>query len=177
MSFIILADTREQQPYSFPCATNRKALAAGDYSVEGLEERVAVERKSLSDFVHTVIHDHARFGREMLLLSTYDAACVVVEADLDAVLRGPGVPADNIAPIRGEEHEGIPAAFRRDYANPGTGRRDELRGASPESVLGAALHITLRYGVPVFWCGSRQAARVFTEMYLRMAARAKEVQG
>jgi ERCC4-type nuclease len=142
MNFTIVADTREQQPYSFPCATNRKALAAGDYSVEGLEERVAVERKSLPDFVHTVIHDHARFGREMLLLSTYDAACVVVEADLDSVLRG----------------------FRT----------DDLRGASPESVLGAALHITLRYGVPVFWCGSRQAARAFTEMYLRMAARTKE---
>ena len=139
MDFIIVADTREQHPYSFPCATNRKALAAGDYSVEGLEDRVAVERKSLTDFVHTVIHDHARFGREMLLLSTYDAACVVVEADLDAVLRG--------------RHG------------------DDLRGAKPESVLGAAMHISLRYGVPVFWCGSRQAARAFTELYLRMAVR------
>ncbi len=137
--FQICIDTREQQPYSFPCATNRKALAAGDYSVAGQEERIAVERKSLHDFVHTVIHDHERFGRELLLLSTYDAACVVVEADLDAVLRGL--------------------------------RADDLRGARPESVLGAALHISLQYGVPVFWCGSRQAARAFTEMYLRMAVR------
>jgi ERCC4-type nuclease len=143
MDFIIVADTREQHPYSFPCATNRKALAAGDYSVEGLEDRVAVERKSLADFVHSVIHEQERFGREMLLLSTYDAACVVVEADLDAVLRG--------------------------------SRGDDLRGAKPESVLGAAMHITLRYGVPVFWCGSRQAARAFTEMYLRMAVRGREV--
>jgi hypothetical protein len=53
-------------------------------------------------------------------------------------------------------------------------RGDDLRGASPESVLGAALHISLQYGVPVFWCGSRQAARAFTEMYLRMSARTKE---
>lgn len=139
MSFAIVTDTREQQPYSFPCAAKRKALAAGDYSVEGLEERVAVERKSLPDFVHTVIHDHERFGREMLLLSTYAAACVVVEADLDAVLRGQ--------------------------------RQEDLRGAKPASVVGAAQHIHLRYGVPVFWCGSRQAARAFTEMFLRMAAR------
>ena len=139
MNFVIVADTREQHPYSFPCATNRKALAAGDYSVEGLEDQVAVERKSLPDFVHSVIHEHGRFGREMLLLSSYAAACVVVEADLDAVLRG--------------------------------SRGDDLRGAKPESVLGAAMHITLRYGVPIFWCGSRQAARAFTEMYLRMAVR------
>lgn len=139
MSFVIIADTREQQPYDFPCETVRRALVAGDYSVEGLEDQVAVERKSLSDFVHTVIHDHERFGRELLLLSTYAAACVVVEADLDAVLRGL--------------------------------RQDDLRGVKPESVLGAALHVTLSYGVPVFWCGSRQAARAFTEMFLRMAVR------
>jgi len=139
MSFVIIADTREQHPYEFPCATNRKALAAGDYSVEGLEDRIAVERKSLSDFVHTVIHDHERFGRELSLLSRYDAACVVVEADLDTVLRNQ--------------------------------RSDDLRGAKPESVLGAALHVSLQYRIPVFWCGTRQAARAFTEMFLRMAAR------
>jgi len=144
VAFVIVADTREQHPYSFPCATNRKALAAGDYSVEGLEDRVAVERKSLPDFVHSVIHDHARFERELVVLSSYEASCVVVEADLDAVLRGT--------------------------------RGDDLRGARPESILGAALHVTLRYGVPVFWCGSRQAARAFTEAYLRMALRTREGQ-
>ena len=69
--------------------------------------------------------------RGLCLRAAFDAACVVVEADLDAVLRG--------------RHG------------------DDLRGAKPESVLGAALHITLRYGVPVFWCGSRQAARAFTD--------------
>ena len=137
--FMIIIDSREQHPYAFPCPTNRKALAAGDYSVEGLEEKVAVERKSLRDFVATVIHDHARFRREMLLFSSYDVACVVVEADLDAVLRGM--------------------------------HSEDLRGVKPASVLGAALHITLHYGIPVFWCGSRQAARAFTELYLRMAAR------
>ena len=114
-------------------------LAVGDFLVEG---RIAVERKSLKDFVSTVIHDHERFGREMLLLSTYEHSCVVVEADLDAVLRGKC--------------------------------GDDLRGVKPESVLGAALHLTLQYSVPVCWCGSRQAARAFTEMYLRMAVR-KEV--
>ena len=139
MNFSIVIDTREQRPYSFPCEIVNRALAAGDYSVAGLEERVAVERKSLHDFVNTVIHEYGRFSRELLLLSTYDRACVVVEADLDAVLRGM--------------------------------RQEDLRGAKPESVLGATLHIMLEFGVPVIWCGSRQAARAFTEMYLRMAVR------
>ena len=37
--------------------------------------------------------------------------------------------------------------------------------------LGATVHIGLHYGVPVFWCGSRQAARAFTDAFLRMFVR------
>lgn len=104
-----------------------------------LEHAVAVERKSLPDFVHTVIHDTDRFCVELEKLAGYEAACIVVEADLDRVLRAQEAAA--------------------------------LRGARPESVLGAALWLGLTYGVPVFWCGSRQAARAFTDAYLRMFVR------
>jgi DNA excision repair protein ERCC-4 len=139
MDFRIVIDTREQEPYHFDCATERRKLEAGDYSVAQLEDAVAVERKSLKDFVSTVIHDSGRFAAELQRLLHLEAACVVVEADLDHVLRG------------------LASA--------------DCRGASPESVLGIAAHISLRYGVPVFWCGSRQAARAFTEAYLRMFVR------
>ena len=88
MSFRIVIDTREQQPYEFPCATVRRKLDAGDYSVEGHEHAVAVERKSLTDFVHTVIHDFDRFAIELGKLAALRCACVVVEADLDDVMRG-----------------------------------------------------------------------------------------
>jgi len=88
MDFRIVIDTREQHPYEFPCATVRRKLDAGDYSVAGCEERIAVERKSLADFVHTVIHDADRFRSELERLETYALACIVVEGDLDAVLRG-----------------------------------------------------------------------------------------
>lgn len=141
MDFRIVVDTREIEPYGFDCATVRRALAAGDYSVDGLDATVAVERKSLKDFVSTVIHDFPRFVAELERLRGYEAACVVVEADLDAVLRGR--------------------------------EAETLRGVSAQSVLGAALLVTLRYGVPVFWCGSRQAARAFTEAYLRMFVRTR----
>ena len=57
MSFRIIVDTREQAEYTFDCSVLRRKLDAGDYSVQGYEHRVAVERKSLADFVHTVIHD------------------------------------------------------------------------------------------------------------------------
>jgi len=85
----IIIDTREQEPYSFDprqAAAVRRALPAGDYSVEGLEERVAVERKTLDDFVSTVIHSRARFRKELRKLAGYPAACVVVEAGVLDVL-------------------------------------------------------------------------------------------
>lgn len=134
-TFRIVVDTREQEPYSFACPTIHAKLDAGDYSVAGHEQAVAVERKSLADFAQTVIRDFERFDVELRALAEYRAACVVVEADLDAVLRG-----------RARRH---------------------LRAVAPTSVLGASAHITIRYGIPVFWCGSRQAACAFTEQYLR----------
>lgn len=85
----IIIDTREQEGYSFDprlAATVRRALPAGDYSVAGMENTVAVERKSLDDFVSTVIHSRARFRKELRKLAEYRAACVVVEAGLLEVM-------------------------------------------------------------------------------------------
>jgi DNA excision repair protein ERCC-4 len=85
----IVIDTREQEPYSFDsrlAATVRRALPAGDYSVAGLEDMVALERKSLDDFVSTVIHSRERFRNELRKLAGYRAACVVVEAGVIDVL-------------------------------------------------------------------------------------------
>ena len=87
----VVVDTREQEPYTFdPSSVSviRRALPAGDYSIEGYEESVAVERKTLEDFVSTVIHSRKRFTRELQRLTGYTAACVVVEADLNDILRG-----------------------------------------------------------------------------------------
>ena len=88
---VIVIDTREQEPYAFHperAAVVRRALPAGDYSVEGMEQRVAVERKTLPDLVQTVIRERERFRRELQLLSGYEAACVVVEAGLPDILSG-----------------------------------------------------------------------------------------
>ena len=81
----IIIDTREQQGYSFGQVVHR-ALAAGDYSVEGFESQIAVERKTLEDFVHSVIRDRERFKRELAKLTDYPHACIVVEAGLPDVL-------------------------------------------------------------------------------------------
>ncbi len=87
----IVVDTREQLPLSFSSeavTTVRRALKAGDYSVEGYETSVAVERKTLEDFVSSVIRRRRRFHKELARLAGYDYACVVVEADLSAIPNG-----------------------------------------------------------------------------------------
>jgi ERCC4-type nuclease len=85
----ILVDTREQEPYSFDSArvaVIRRALPAGDYSLPGYEASIAVERKSIEDYVASVIKARQRFNRELRMLSEYDLGCVVVEGSLSDIL-------------------------------------------------------------------------------------------
>lgn len=135
----IVIDTREQEPYLFDprlIRAVRRALKAGDYSIGGLEDQVAVERKTLDDFVSTVIHRRRRFREELRKLSQYRAACVVVEA-------------------------GLPEVLDKRY-------RGEAR---PAAVVGSTLSIVLDFGVPVYFCGNRQAACHFTQAFLLAAWR------
>lgn len=89
---IIIADTREQRPFTFArfdVEVVRTALPTGDYSLPGFEDRVAIERKSVDDLVGCLKGDQrARFERELQRGRTYDFFCVVVEASLDDVHSG-----------------------------------------------------------------------------------------
>jgi DNA excision repair protein ERCC-4 len=79
----IIIDTREQKPYEFPeFETVSQALDAGDYSLEGLENRIAIERKSMDDLVHTLLAGKKRFCRELAKLRSYDYAYIVVEGSI-----------------------------------------------------------------------------------------------
>lgn len=85
----IVVDSREQRPYLFDSSTTsvcRAALPAGDYSLEGFESKIAIERKSLDDFVNTIIHAKDRFRAELEILSTYDYAAIVIEANVEDLL-------------------------------------------------------------------------------------------
>lgn len=77
--FRVTVDTREQAPWSFTgfrtdASQGRKpliiqtvttTLASGDYSIEGLEAEVSIERKSVADFYGTILADRERFEREL----------------------------------------------------------------------------------------------------------------
>jgi DNA excision repair protein ERCC-4 len=85
---LIVIDSREQNPYAFPGAVT-KALSAGDYSVLGHEDRVAIERKSKADAYRSVGHARERFKREIERLAVYKYAAVVIESSLPAFLIPP----------------------------------------------------------------------------------------
>jgi len=85
---IVAIDTREQKPYRFS-PSEVKTLRAGDYSVVGLEERVAIERKSKSDAYSSLGKGRARFERELQRLAKLDCAAVVIEASLQDFLDAP----------------------------------------------------------------------------------------
>ena len=55
----VIVDTREQEPWVFPgylATVRREKLNAGDYALEG-DDKFAVERKSLDDFVGSITDD------------------------------------------------------------------------------------------------------------------------
>ncbi len=90
---IVVVDTREQEGFAytferFPkwfAGVERATLRAGDYSIKGMEERLAIERKSLPDLVNSVIGDRTRFLAKCKSLATRKRKAIIVEASLAQV--------------------------------------------------------------------------------------------
>ena len=82
----VVFDSREQQPFTFHLGKYAGmtlevgTLDTGDYSLAGLTDRVAVERKSLPDLVACLGRERERFERELQRAAALDAFAVVVEA-------------------------------------------------------------------------------------------------
>lgn len=82
----IIVDNREQRPFSFRGApydgvtVEAGTLAVGDYSLAGLTDKVAVERKELADLVTCLGRERDRFERELARGAALDAFAVAVEA-------------------------------------------------------------------------------------------------
>jgi ERCC4-type nuclease len=86
---VILVDSREQRPLDFDDAPRRLAtLETGDYSAEGLERIICIERKSVSDLYGTVGKGRERFEREIVRASKLWYFGIVIEGSLEQVLLG-----------------------------------------------------------------------------------------
>jgi len=86
--FVVAIDTREQRPYRFK-RSEVKTLPTGDYSIVGLEDQIAVERKNKADAYASLGQGRARFERELERLAIFDYAAIVVETTLPDFLIAP----------------------------------------------------------------------------------------
>ncbi len=155
-SFTVICDSREQLPYEFTGMTDKngkallvptkiKGLASGDYSIEGMEDRLAIERKSLDDLYGSVTWGRDRFEREIIRLNemgngerTRHFSAVVIEATWPEIV--------------------APAEHRPGWEN----RTD------PRSVEGTIIAWSIRYPRVSWWaCGDRRGAECRTFSILR----------
>lgn len=99
----ILIDKQEGHPFTFAnlegdspkfvpwsVITKRADLRPyGDYTLEGYERQVAIERKSLSDLYQTISQGRDKFVRELERLATLEYAAVIIEAGWRRILEEP----------------------------------------------------------------------------------------
>ena len=87
----LFVDSREQNPFNSSrfkgwfTGIEKKALALGDYSVAGLEDVCVVERKDLSDLVHSCTVERTAFINRLRLMARYPHRLLVVTSPLSQV--------------------------------------------------------------------------------------------
>lgn len=88
---VILVDTREQTPLELARFSNWIAgeqvatLETGDYSIQGMESLVSLERKTLKDVVGTLTHGRERFIRQLERMQAYRHRAIIIEATYEQV--------------------------------------------------------------------------------------------
>lgn len=92
---IIVQDTREQYPWDFTfyeqcTAMKVEKLKTGDYSIEGLEDVITIERKrTTAEIAMNVGSDRHRFQAELERMSTFKYKYIICEFTMDKVLSFP----------------------------------------------------------------------------------------
>jgi ERCC4-type nuclease len=131
---MVLVDTREQMP--FPLAEKhpnwiggekRVKLAAGDYSIEGMQDILSLERKSLADAIGSTMAGRARFIRSCERLAAYRWKAIIVEAT----------------------YEDMKTAYALN--------EDLVTEAHPNAVCGTLDAIEAKFGIPILYTSQYRA--------------------
>ena len=99
---IALVDTREQAPFNLARFANwiegerRATLETGDYTVEGMEGLICLERKSLNDLAATLMHNRERFFRQCERMTAFKYRAILVEATYEQI-KSPHRPVDGVS--------------------------------------------------------------------------------
>lgn len=88
-NFTIIVDTREQHPWQFTeFTTAKRKLDTGDYSIEGLEDKLCIERKNgIAEIATNIVE--TRFKDVIDRMSKYDHAYILIECDYDQLMNYP----------------------------------------------------------------------------------------
>jgi ERCC4-type nuclease len=121
---VAVVDSREQLPLDLsPLQSVAGTLTTGDYSVQGLETIVAVERKSLADLLGCIGQHRERFDREVMRLIAYPVRAIVIEATWADLERGEWqsriTPAAAIGSLLGWIAQGVPIILAGDHERAG----------------------------------------------------------
>ena len=119
-----IIDSREQHPLDLaPLATANGTLSTGDYSVYGLTDVIAIERKSLSDLLGCIGQHRERFDRECQRLLAYPTRAIVVESSWPEIESGEWrskiTPNAAIGSLLGWSAMGIPVLMAGDHTRAG----------------------------------------------------------
>jgi ERCC4-type nuclease len=92
---VVLVDTREKDPLplcvnhpNWIKAERRETLKTGDYSIEGMEGLLALERKSLADLVACTVTYRQRFLAACQRLAGFTWKAILVEATFEDIKGG-----------------------------------------------------------------------------------------
>tara|TARA_Y100001973_G_scaffold62001_1_gene91069 strand:+ start:1855 stop:2361 length:507 start_codon:yes stop_codon:yes gene_type:complete len=107
-AYTVIKDTREQDGYTFEKFNGRyhqcngmvvRKLDTGDYSLEGLEDKVCIERKGrVSELAINLGKDKHRFMREIERMKDFKFKFLILEFSLDDVMNfpeGSDIPEEN----------------------------------------------------------------------------------
>jgi len=135
--FTIIIDTREQIPWEFGYHNTAKMkLDTGDYSIQGYEDTIAIERKKSVSELATNLSE-SRFKDVLERLSKIKHPYMVFEFDIDEVYRFP-VGSD------------IPKRLW-----------DKLR-ISGNYIVKRLIEIQLEYNIQIIFCGDASNAERYT---------------
>lgn len=144
-NFKVIIDTREQQPWEFErvAYANRK-LDTGDYSVEGYENLLCVERKKSVGEIATNITEK-RFKDVLERMKQYKYSFLILEFDLEDIYQ---FPIGSNIPKRLWNTLRVSSGF----------------------IIKNLLEIQLQYGIHVLFCGdatnaSKMALTLMKKVY------------
>ena len=142
-SFTILVDTKEKQPWVFLDSAVQDVvfqhIETGDYTVEGYEELLCIERKkSIAELAGNIHQD--RFTRELQRMTEFPYRYIVVESSFEHVVNYPFM-------------EGLPPKIERKL---------QVRG---KYLVKCFARLQVKYGINIIYCGNKERAQLMA-LYL-----------